>query len=95
MNQEVLDALTALQNGRQSIFLPMETIVEEVFATKNVECLDLETVKIRVRSSLTNLTRNGLLEKSGNLYSRCHLLPETISGVYNTVSFAGAAFNGL
>lgn len=95
MNREVLHALTALQNGRQSIFVPMETIVEEVFAMKNDECLDLDTVKVSVRKSLTSLTRNGLLEKSGNLYSRCEILPETSDGVFNTVSFASSALKRL
>lgn len=92
MNQEVLDALTELQNGQESFYVPMDTIVEEVFATKNAECLDLEPLRISVRKSLTQLTRNGILQKSGKLYTRSQLLPETSDGVYNTVSFVLAAF---
>lgn len=91
MNQEVLDALTELQNGQESFYVPMDTIVEEVFATKNAESLDLEPLRISVRKSLTQLTRNGILQKSGKLYTRSQLLPETSDGVYNTVSFVEAA----
>lgn len=92
MNQEVLDALTELQNGQESFYVSMDTIVEEVFATKNAESLDLEPLRISVRKSLTQLTRNGILQKSGKLYTRSQLLPATSDGVYNTVSFVEAAF---
>lgn len=85
MNRKVLDALTTLQQGEKSIYLPVDTIVQEVTLGMG-ETDDSASVEKGVRRSLASLTRHGLLERSGNSYTR-HQLPVRSSSYYNTVGY--------
>lgn len=83
MNRKVLDALTTLQQGEKSIYLPVDIIVQEVILGMT-DTDDSASVEKGVRRSLASLTRHGLLERSGNSYTR-HQLPVRSSSYYNTV----------
>lgn len=82
MNRKVLDALATLQMG-EKIYVPMDTIIQQI-ALGMSDSDDMAKVEKDVRRTLAGLTRIGLLERSGDSYTRTQLA-ETCSSLYFTV----------